>query len=117
MVVGPKSRLIKQRIFPRPHDMRHAWMHGLETGVNNATTIYPIHFYDEGLGAPSGYNSNPQHASFAEASEANCYVDSDIQQVVAEFTLSLTKGALETDKLHAVNVSFMPIFYEFNSVV
>ncbi len=52
----------KVKMYPRPHDEGHSWTMGLEGTPDS--TIYPFLLYDEGLGAPSAYNANPEHASF-----------------------------------------------------
>ncbi len=70
-------------------------------------------FYDEGLGSPFTYESHPEHASFVDANEANCFPESKIKNVIVEMMVSLTKGALETDGLHAVQCCYMPIHMAF----
>ncbi len=111
-----KTMLMKTTWYPRPHNMITDWGYGLETAVANADTIVPITMYDEGLGAPSAYEANPEHASFVEAAEANCFPDSRINMVVAELTMSLTKAALETDKIHNVKYYFQPVFTTFDDI-
>ncbi len=106
-------RLMKTVWFARPHSKSNVWGHGLETGVVNQTTIYPLIMYDEGLGTPSDYEANPEHASFIEAAEPNCYPESRIDNVFAKVRFSLTKAALETDKLHMVRGAFMMIHTAF----
>ncbi len=100
-------------MFPRPHNFSHSWFHGMETAVNNFYTIYPIAFYDEGLGTPSAYEANPLHASFVEAAEANCFPNSKIKGMIVELQVALTKPLLETDKIHAVQCCYMPIHMAF----
>ncbi len=111
-----KTRLMRTKWYPRPHNMETNWGYGLETGVANTDTIIPITMYDEGLGAPSAYEANPEHASFVEAAEANCYPESKINLVLAQLTLSLSKGALETDKIHNVRYYYQPIFTTFDDI-
>ncbi len=103
----------KVKNYPRPHQMEHSWMHGLETAVANEYTIYPIAMYDEGLGAPSAYEANPENSAFVEAAAPNCFINSRIDFIISEFIFSLTKAALETDGLHAVKCCFMPITMSF----
>ncbi len=107
-----KPRMSKVKQYPRPHQMTHSWEFDLET-ASKQDTIYPLVMYDEGLGDPKSYNANPHHASFAEAAEPNCYPDSTIRNIFAEMTIGMTKGALETDKLHAINYSYMPMALAF----
>ncbi len=108
-----KSKLMRQRWYPRPHNFEKGWMHGLETGVVNRATIIPILHYDEGLGSPSTYEANPENASFAEYGGSSCFVGSRVDLILSEFRFELTKAALETDKLHIVRCAFMPIFTSF----
>ncbi len=108
------SRMVKTKIYPRPHDMFNSWGHGLESAVVNQATIYPILMNDEGLGTPSAYEANPRHASFVEAAEPNCFPESRVDLVLANLTFVLTKPAIETDKVHALRVGFMPIFCSFD---
>ncbi len=104
-----RTKLMKQKWFPRPHSIAHSYSHGLETAVVNQATIMPISHYDEGLGAPSAYDANPEHASFVSASSSNTFPKSRIDNIFCQLIFSLTKGALVTDKLHAVRCAFMPI--------
>ncbi len=107
------SKLMRTTWYPRPHDFENSYMHGIETGVDNQATIYPIMMYDEGLGAPDAYNAHPENSSFATAGEPNCFVESRVNTIKCNVHFSLTKACLETDKIHAVRCAFMPIFMAF----
>lgn len=106
-------RLMRSKWYPRPHSLKHAWGFGLETGVANEATIYPITMYDEGKGDPTAYESNPENASFTVATDPNCYPDSTVEQVLAECRISLTKGAIETDKVTSIRFAYMPVYFAF----
>ncbi len=106
-------RFIKLRTYPRPHDEQLEVDFGLESGVENKCTIFSIAFYDEAQGAPSLYNANPEHASFAEYGGQNCYPDSRIDNIYSSIRISMTKAALETDKIHSVRYAYMPINMSF----
>ncbi len=108
---------MKQTWYPRPHDMTIIYGHGMESAVVNNTTIVPYNMYDEGLGTPINYNANPEHASFVEVNMPNSFPDSTINMVVGEISFSLTKGAIETDKVVAVRCGFMPIFTTFDDII
>ncbi len=108
------SRMVKTKIYPRPHNITNSWGHGLESAVVNQATIYPIIINDEGLGTPSAYEANPKNASFVEAAEPNCFPESRVDLVIAKLTLALTKPAVETDKVVALKIAFMPIFTSFD---
>ncbi len=111
-----KVMLMKTKWYPRPHNEAITWGHGLETGVVNQATIVPITMYDEGQGDPSAYDANPEHASFAEVNMPNCFPDSRINLIHAEFRISLSKAAIETDKVVALRYAFMPIFTTFDDI-
>lgn len=106
------SRWSKVKQYPRPHVQKNSYYHSAEI-ANQYYTNVPIAWYDEGLGAPSGYNAHPEHGSFAVTSAGNHYVDSKVNQIITEIRFSLTKGAIETDKIHALKVAFMPIMMAF----
>lgn len=104
MVSRGKIRGITQ--YTRPHKGDQDFEMSMEVANQDATYIQIIRS-DEGLGAPDGYNSNPQHPSFALANEPNCYVASKVRNIKHQITFNMTKGALETDKIHAMRVGFM----------
>lgn len=107
------SKLMKEQWFPRPHNFAVRYSHGLETAQNNTATIVPLIMYDEGLGTPSDYESNPENANFVTASEPNCYPNSRINRMTCQLEFRMTKDALETDKLHYIKCAFMPITHSF----
>jgi len=107
-----KHKLMKSKWYPRPHSMKHRWGHSLDTAAVNDFTIYPIAMYDEGLGAPSTYEANPEHASFVEAAEPNCFPESRIDNIFCQLTLNMGKPCI-TDSIRAVKVCYMPIFTAF----
>ncbi len=110
--MAKRFRLMKSTWYPRPHNMKHSWSYNLES-VAGDWTSYPIIMHDEGLGAPSTYESHPSHPSFVETAAPNCFPESTISNLFVELTLFMTKIALETDKLHMVNMAFMPIYLAF----
>ncbi len=106
------SRMTKIRQYPRPHKDNIHYFQSMEIANQDSTIIQMIR-HDEGLGAPDTYNSNPSHASFALATMPNCFVESRINNIFAEIRFSLTKGAIETDKVVSLRMAFMPIFVSF----
>lgn len=110
-MVGVK-KLMRQVWYPAAHKFENSWSHGLETGVNNKATIYPIIMHDEANSAKNLY-TNPEHASFSTLGKPNCYPESRVNDIFCDITYSLTKGALETDKLHAVRCAYMVIATAF----
>ncbi len=110
------KKLMKSTWYPRPHNSDMIWGHGIETAVVNHTTICPLVMYDEGKGSPSGYSANPENPSFAETDEPNCYPESTIDKITCFLEFAMTKGALETDKIHAMKVAFMLISTSFEDL-
>ncbi len=111
-----KSILRKQKWYPRPHDFGIKFGLGLEPAVVNSDTIIPLVIHDEAQGNPALYNAHPEHASFAEYLGPNCYTDSVINTVFVEITMAMTKGAIETDKVPAIKLEYMPIFTTFDDI-
>ncbi len=112
-MVFRQVRFQKSKWYPRPHQDRNSYAHGLETAVANRATITPIIMYDEAQGTPSTYNANPEHASFAAFNGENCFPDSRVDNIFCEYRFSLTKAALETDKVTAIRIAFMKIHMAF----
>jgi len=108
------KKLMKTQWFPRPHDFKHNWAHSVESGADTTRgTIYPLCMYDEGLGTPSAYEANPEHASFVESNGPNIFPKSRVDNIFCQGTFSLTKGTLETDKLTALTFATMEIYTSF----
>ncbi len=107
-----KTMMMKTKWYPQPHRENNGFLLSADTAAKQAT-IVPIAFYDEGLGEPSAQETHPENAAFVAVARGNCFVESRINLVLARLQFSLTKGALETDKVHAMNIQFMPIFMSF----
>ncbi len=86
---------------------------GLETGVVNQFTIFPIALYDEGLGTPSAQETNPENAAFSVTSRPNCFPDSHINLITMRMRFSLADAGIITDKIKSLRACFMPIFMSF----
>ncbi len=113
MAFNPRTMLMKTKWYPRPHTDQVMWSHGIESGLVNQGTCWPVLMYDEAQGAPDSYNANPEHASFATTAMPNCFPESRVNNIIVELRYSLTKGAIETDNLHAIRCYYMPIFLSF----
>ncbi len=114
-IMVSRSRLRRVEQFPREHDFNMSFYLQAEDETKNST-ILPIVMQDEGLGAPSALSTNPENAAYTGMPDANCFVDSEINKTFTELTFMLTKGAIETDKIHALNIAFMPIGLAFPEV-
>ncbi len=101
--------------YPRIHNQTLRWTHNLEATADNDSTIIPIAFYDEAI-SPSTISTNPENAAFTEVDSMNCMPDSRIDNINCEVTFSLTKGALETDKLHMVRGMFLELHTSFEDI-
>jgi len=112
MVSERVPKFMKQRWFPIPHDIQV----GCSFEVDDSTfdsTIFPIAFHDEGLGAPSGKKANPENSGFAVVGDqANCHVDSRINVIDCQLRFSLTSKAFD-DNLSGIRIGTMPIFMAF----
>ncbi len=105
-------KLMKQTWFPQPHRIQGACTFELDDATIDST-IVPIAFYDEGLAAPSARETNPENAAFAiVVDEANCFVGSRINMIIAEFTFRLTSKFFD-DNLSGIRFATMPIFMAF----
>ncbi len=108
-----KTMMMKTQWYPRPHTDQVMWSHGLEAAVVNQATIFPVVMYDEAQGAPGSYTANPRNAAFVTTPSPNCYPNSRINNIIVELRYSLTKLAIQTDKVVAVKCYYMPIFTAF----
>ncbi len=106
-----KMMLMRKEVRPRPHDRQIKVGFELDNAVIDATMI-PVICHDEGLGAPDTYNSHPQHASFAVAGEAQCFVNSRVNRISAQLEVGLSSKALD-DNLPAVKFGYMVIATAF----
>lgn len=106
------TKLVKKKIYPRPHESITSWTMGMEI-ANEKATGHPILRYDEGLGAASAYEANPENAAFTEVDGSACFPESRIDFILARLSVSLTKGCLETDKIHTVRFGILPISLAF----
>ncbi len=105
-------RFMKQKWWPQPHDIDGSCTFEVDNGSID-TTIVPLAFYDEGLGAPSAIETNPENAAFAIINDqANCFVGSRINMINAKFTIALTSKFFD-DNLPAISIATMPIFLAF----
>ena len=109
-----KPRFMKEMWFPRPHNCELRYSGGLED--THISTIVPLVMYDEGLGDPASYNSNPEHASFAETDAPNCYPESSLQNIHCAMEVRMLKNAIETDKAPVIKAGFQVIAVSFEDL-
>jgi hypothetical protein len=106
------TRLIRIENFPKKHVIENKFLLGADVNLNNST-ILPIIHHDGGLAAPSTIKTNPHNASFSDYTGSNCHFMSRVHRcdVVLDFTL--TKAAIETDKIRQLRIYVAPIFTAF----
>ncbi len=107
-----KSKLMRTEWWPQPHDINGGIAFELDDSTLDSTII-PFAFYDEGMGTPSALETHPENAAFAiQRDEANCFVNSRINNIVAELRFGLTSKAID-DNIPAICMAYMPIFMAF----
>jgi hypothetical protein len=107
----------KVPLYSRPHAWDVAWTLSLRSGTGKYSTMIPNHFYDEGLGSPSNYNANRDHASFAVAAEPNMYPESKVRNQKDYLRIGMTKTALHSDNIDMMRVGVMVISTAFKEPV
>ncbi len=107
-----QRRLIKQEIYAQPHFLQYGVAFELDDETINST-ICPLAFYDEGMGAPTSLETHPENAAFVVVSDqANCFINSRIDLVLAELRFELTTKFID-DNLTAIRGAFMVITTAF----
>ncbi len=105
-------RQMKQTWWPQPHESSGGFSFECDDATLDST-IVPLCFYDEGLGAPSSLETNPENAAFAVVNDqVNCFVGSKVNMIMAEFRISLT-SKFHDDNLTGIRIGTMPIFMAF----
>ncbi len=96
----------KTKWLPNRHSTHYAWRQSMEETGEHYVAIRTLG-YDEGLGAPSALETNPENANFVEDNSVCVYPESQIVNFNSKLKIALTKGAIETDKLHTVRVGVL----------
>ncbi len=78
------------------------------------TTMLPILTNDDNRNA-SAENVNPKNSGFAEIGNTHCSPDSIVPNLNVFLSLSMTKLAIETDKIRHIKVDYMPIYTAFEN--
>ncbi len=106
------KQFTKVEMYAQPHEMRNSFSFELDDETLNST-IYPIAFYDEGMGAPTSLETHPENAAFAVVlNQANCFINSRVNLVLARLRFHLTSKAID-DNLPSIRLAFMPIHMAF----
>ncbi len=71
-----------QRKFDARHEFHGSCTMFLEpTVTTRSATIFPIIMNDDAKGDPMNFKAHPEHASWAEVAEPNCFPDSEIRNM------------------------------------
>ncbi len=105
-------RMSKVTQYPQPHALQGGFSFECDDVLLDST-IVPIAFYDEGLGAPNVRETNPENAAFAVVSqEVNCFPNSRINRIFAQFRFSINSNFID-DNLTHIRFATMPIHMAF----
>ncbi len=112
MPLRVQKKLMKSTWYPQPHSINGGCAFELDDATLDST-IVPFCFYDEGLGAPTARETNPRNTAFAVvADEANCFVGSRVNNIIAEFRFALSSFVLDQN-IPSVRFAVMPIYFAF----
>ncbi len=88
-------------------------LYGGESPAENCTII-PLFYHDEKAQlAPQDFETNPINAGFTEVTDAGAITNSIIPYLKLNITASLTKFAVETDKVRYASFMVQPIYTAF----
>ncbi len=103
-----------QQQFPLPHYFEYPITLQCEDATKD-TYIATILRSSEVIATPENVEVNPHNATFAE--DAGCLIHngSIVPRISISFSATMTKVAIETDKLRHINFKWMPIYMSFLS--
>ncbi len=106
------KQFTKVEMYAQPHELRYGFAFELDDATLDST-ICPIAFYDEGMGAPTALETHPENAAFAViTNQANCFINSRINLVLANIRFNLTSKALD-ENVPTIRIGIMPIHMAF----
>ncbi len=109
----PPSGLFTKR-YPLSHNFSYVTNLNADSETKNSTIITLVRSsMDAAVVAANAVETNPMHANFAEETGPLCLYNSIIDKLMLSMRFTLTVAALETDKIPALNVYWMPIFGQF----
>ncbi len=98
--------------FPLPHSFEHNFSLSAEDETKNSVVI-PFFRYTEANNAPSGVLANPSNAAFSEDQGTSVHPDSIIPRLSLSINISLTKAAIQTDKVEMMKIHLIPMYFAF----
>lgn len=105
------TRLVPTTQYPYPHELSCQFLLNIDDSDQNCTIINNLH-HDEAV-LPSAIKTHPENLAFTETDAPNVSHDSKIFKVNTTIRVTLTKGAVNTDKVQAVRFAFMSIHGAF----
>ncbi len=111
-----RHTMVKTKEYPQHHRMHLNFnlTHDDADATHRATMI-PVLFNDDAISPPT-IDTNPMHASFAEATEGSCAPESKVFSISCKLQMVLTKNAWNTDKLKNLKVQILPIAVAFEDI-
>ncbi len=98
--------------YPLPHNF--SIMPALQAELaTKGTTIVPFFRTSELAVSAETIEVNPRNANFAEDTGCIIHNGSIVPRLTVKMLVSLTKGAVETDKIRALNFYYMPLYFAF----
>ncbi len=98
--------------FPLPHDYEYQFELSAE-GTTLDSTVITLLRADELNTAPETVETNPSNSGFGEETGATIHMGSIVPRIRLSIKASLTKGAIETDKVQSLLFNMFPIYSSF----
>lgn len=102
----------KSAEFPLPHNFKYRFTLQAEDETKNSTILTLIKATETAIDAEN-VEANPSHATFAEDTGPMTFMGSIVPKISFNMTATLTKGAVETDKIRNLNFKWCPIYTSF----
>ncbi len=99
-------------VHPLPHNFSYFFTLQAEATAKDATII-PIICASQDLLLPETIEVNPTNAGFGEETGTMIQMNSIVPKISFNMKMSLTQGAIETDKIRSMQVKWMPIYTAF----
>lgn len=106
----------RQEQFPLPHNFQYEGEMTAEDELTNSV-ILSILRTSEVANAPETIEVNPSNSTFSEDAGPLIHQGSIVPKISMTMHFDLTKLAIETDKLRALKVYYMPIYTAFEASI
>ncbi len=97
---------------PLPHNFEYQFSLAAENATKDATII-TLFRSSQAVNAAESIEVNPTNASFGEETGPLNQMNSIVPKVSFNMKCSMTKGAIETDKMRSLQFKWMPIYTAF----